>query len=501
MSLPDTTAILVVDDEESVTRMLSRWLSAQGYECERSADGQEAFKALCRREFALVITDIMMPRMSGMELLEHVEHEFPRTAVIMLTGADDRETATRAMELGAYGHIMKPLEQSEVLINVANALKRRSLEIMRDQYERRLEEALQERMAEVREREDEIIMRLMSASEYRDDETGAHIRRIGLFAGAIAATAGWSDRQTAQLRLAATMHDIGKVGVPDSILLKPGRLTPEEFEVVKRHVEIGAKILEDSKIPLLCMAREIALYHHERWDGSGYLQGLAGERIPESARIVAITDVYDALRSHRVYRPALSEDEAMAIMVKGRGSQFDPDLFDLFISLTQEFRGIRGLVENVESILPQPDDDSGTAKPGGAVVHKPMEERRERPTVGIIKHAVKAYSGGEALVVRVIRTALNSSLDIDDVRSATLDQLAKDSYQLVILDMSDVEALNSEGLGMLLSISKRVSKGGGELRIAGLKSSFQAMYELCRMHRVIPACKTVAEALAVREKP
>ena len=487
--------ILVVDDEPSVCKIISRYLAAEGYDCARAASGEEAWRALQAGSFSLLVTDVMMPGMSGIELLTKTREQLPDVAVIMVTAVDDRNTAISALKAGAYGYLIKPINENEVLISVANALERRRLTLLSKQYEQHLQQEVLTRTAEVRQREMQIILRLMSAAEYRDDETGAHIRRIGLFSAIMAEAAGWDRAAVDDIRLTAPMHDVGKIGIPDNILMKPGKLTAEEFDVVKTHSNIGARILSGSGVPMLDMARDIALCHHERYDGAGYPNGKAGKDIPESARIVAITDVHDALRSHRVYRPALSEDEAMAIMVKGRGSQFDPDLFDLFISLTQEFRGIRGLVENVESLLLQPDDDSGTAKPAGSVVHKLMEEKRERPTMSIIQHTVEAGSGGEALVVRVICAGLNSGLAIDEVRSATLDLLAKDSYQLVILDMSDVEALNSEGLGMLLSISKRVYKGGGELRIAGLKPSFQAMYELCRMHRVIPACKTVAEAL------
>ena len=202
-----------------------------------------------------------------------------------------------------------------------------------------------ERTAEVRRSQSEIAMRLMAASEYRDDETGAHIRRIGLFAAALAEKAGWEPQAVGDLQLAAPMHDIGKVGIPDAILLKPGKLTAEEFEAMKGHTTIGGRILGDTDIALLRLAKEIALSHHEKWDGSGYPRGLAGEAIPQSGRIVALCDVYDALVSHRVYRPALPEEEALDIMTKGRGSHFDPELFDCFLQTLPEFRQFRGITD------------------------------------------------------------------------------------------------------------------------------------------------------------
>jgi len=340
--------ILIVDDEPYVCEVLSRWMSAEGYHCVAVPDAKAACEALECGKFTLVICDIMMPGMSGIGLLAVIRERFPDMAVVMVTGVNDRKTATRALKLGAFGYVIKPFDQNEVMINVANALQRRKLTLMAKEYERRLEAEVRERTDEVRIREQEIVLRLMSASEYRDDETGAHIRRIGLYSAALAEAAGWERDRTDLIRLAGPMHDIGKIGVPDTILLKPGKLTGEEFDLIKTHSDIGACILGGSKIPLLATARQIALAHHERWDSSGYPHGLSGEDIPECARIVAIADVYDALISHRVYRPALPEDEAIALMTEERGKQFDPHLFDLFLSVLPEFRCIRGIVDYVE---------------------------------------------------------------------------------------------------------------------------------------------------------
>lgn len=353
MSQQDAPAILVVDDEESVTRVTSRWLSAAGYECAWVSSGAEALEALGQREFALVVTDIVMPVMSGTELLKRVREISPRTAVIMLAAVDDRATATRAMELGAYAYMIKPLEQNEVLISVANALKRRELESMRDGFEEQLQAQVREQTAEVRNSQTEIVMRLIAAAEYRDDETGAHIRRIGLFAGAVAEKAGWNRLEINAIHLSGCMHDLGKVGVPDAILLKPGKLTAEEFDVVKQHTMIGEHILGDTNIPLLHLAAEIALNHHEKWDGSGYPRGLAAEAIPQSARIVALCDVYDALVTHRVYRPALPEEEALTIMAKGKGGHFDPGLYECFIAALPTLRQIQETVDYTFTGVPE----------------------------------------------------------------------------------------------------------------------------------------------------
>lgn len=204
-----------------------------------------------------------------------------------------------------------------------------------------LEEEVRKRTAEIRRREEEIALRLVWAAESRDKETGDHIRRIGLYAEALALEIGWERQQSDDIRVASTMHDIGKIGTPDRILQKPGKLTSQEYEIMKAHTEIGAKILDGSDVPLLQMAKEIALCHHEKWDGSGYPRGLAGEDIPQSARIVSIADVYDALVNKRVYKTAKSEDETVAIMTGELRTSFDPKILASFLALLPVFNRIR----------------------------------------------------------------------------------------------------------------------------------------------------------------
>ena len=186
--------------------------------------------------------------------------------------------------------------------------------MLRADYERSLEAEVNARTEAIRQREEEITLRLLSAAEFRHDETHAHLQRIGLYSATMAQVLGWDQHTVADLRLAAMMHDVGKIGIPDRILLKPGPLTADEYETMKEHTEIGARILQGSQIPLLCMGREIALCHHERWDGKGYPQQLSGPDTPEAGRLVAVLDVYDALTNHRVYRPAMQEEEALAVM-------------------------------------------------------------------------------------------------------------------------------------------------------------------------------------------
>jgi cyclic di-GMP phosphodiesterase len=346
MNHEQATKILVVDDEPHVCELLSRWLTAEGYSCDVASDGEAAIELLKREQHHLVVSDIMMPGMSGVDLLTIMKTIFPDVAVIMVTAVDDRKTAIMTLELGAYGYVIKPFDRNEILINVANALERRRLNLLSREYEQSLEREVREKTREIREREQEIVLRLISASGFRDDETGAHIRRIGLYASVIAKDMGWDKESVSDIRLAAAMHDVGKIGILDSILLKPGKLTPEEFETMKTHTTIGARLLGSSNIPLLHMAKEIALSHHEKWDGTGYPNGLAREAIPESGRIVALADVYDALVMDRVYRPAIPEPEALNMMTSNRGTYFEPRLFDRFMALLPEIRRIRQEVQD-----------------------------------------------------------------------------------------------------------------------------------------------------------
>jgi len=207
--------------------------------------------------------------------------------------------------------------------------------------EEALEREVLRRTQSIRLREEEIAMRLLAAAATRDGETGSHVRRIGLYAAAIGEALGWEASRIADLRLAAPMHDVGKIGIPDAILRKPGALSAQEFRIMQDHTVIGARMLGTSDIPLLCMAREIALGHHEKWDGRGYPQRLVGEKIPIAARIVTIVDVYDAMVHRRVYKAPIPEAEVLATMEQGVGRDFDPALFEVFVGILPIIRAIR----------------------------------------------------------------------------------------------------------------------------------------------------------------
>jgi len=333
---PLASTALVVDDESAVRELVSRWLSAQGLLCAQAAAAQAAWAHLQAHETHLVTLDIRMPGRSGSDLLPRISAEYPDTAIIMMTGVEEAHTAIEALTHGACAYLLKPVKREELIFHARRALERRQLILDKRRYTRRLEERVREQTAAIRRGQEETIHRLLSASLWRDEETGTHIRRVGLLSEVLARVAGWSVAEAENIRLAAPMHDIGKIGIPDAILRTPGPLSPEKFRIIQRHTLVGAKILAGSEGPMLKMAEEIALDHHERWDGGGYPAGLAGYAIPEAARIVAIVDEYDALTHDRVYRPAMPEERALAIMQQGAGTHFDPLLLAVFFANLSE---------------------------------------------------------------------------------------------------------------------------------------------------------------------
>jgi putative two-component system response regulator len=342
--------ILVVDDDPMVRQLLVRMLESSGYLGQAAADAAEARRYLGEQDFAAILIDVRMPGESGIDLLKHVAAECLDTAPVMVTASDDHRLVEVAFETGAYGYVVKPFRMSELMINITNALYRRELEMRNRDYIRELEEkvgrhrTLQRTIAPLEDpatapiTTEEVIGRLSGALSARDEETGNHIRRMSSLSAFLAERAGITTTTPKDMRLASALHDVGKIGVPDAVLLKPGPLSAAEQEVMQRHTVIGHRMLSDSASPLLQLGASIALTHHERWDGSGYPNGLAGEDIPPEGRVTAIADVYDALTSHRVYRPAVAPDAAIAHMRSGRSRHFDPDLLDLFVDTIDEVR-------------------------------------------------------------------------------------------------------------------------------------------------------------------
>lgn len=343
MTVSKQHRILIVDDEEPIRGLIENIAVREGFECVTAAGVDEALSILDNERFSLLISDINMPGKTGLDLLLNASSIDENMAVIMATAVDDRNVAVRTLEMGAYGYIIKPFGRNELLISIANALRRRELEINNRMYSEGLETLVRERTKklvlaeqEISDSREETIFRLAKAAEFRDNETAQHTMRIGVFCEILARQAGCGADFCEQIRVASLLHDVGKIGIPDAILLKPGALTKEEFEVIKNHAEIGFRILEDSRSELLLFGAKIAYTHHEKFDGSGYPRQLAGVDIPLEGRITAICDVFDALTSHRVYKAAMPVDEALEIMKEGRGRHFDPELLDVFLGSLEQ---------------------------------------------------------------------------------------------------------------------------------------------------------------------
>jgi putative two-component system response regulator len=347
---PSLGTILVVDDEDQVLRSLTRLLSRQGYTCETASSAEQAREILKDRIFDLVLSDVNMPGESGLDLLEGIAETLPDIATVMVTAMDDRSLAERAIQMGAYGYVIKPFEANEILIAVSNALRRRSLEIDNRHHREKLEQMVGERTTDlwdavrqleqtellVRQSREETVHRLSMAAEFRDLETHHHVQRMSRYCELIARLLGKDSGYCELIRIASAMHDVGKIGVPDAILLKPGPLTPDEIDKMKDHTLMGQRILDGSKSDMLQLATIISVTHHEWWDGTGYPHELAGEDIPLEGRIAAIADVFDAITSNRVYRRAFQLGQAVEIMQAERGTHFDPDLLDLFFGAMNE---------------------------------------------------------------------------------------------------------------------------------------------------------------------
>jgi len=343
---PEPDRVLVVDDEEMMRRLIARMVRATGHPVETAANAVEAREWLAAGDFALVICDLRMPGEPGSDLARWIRSTQPDVAVLMATGTNDPGMADMTLALGAYGYLVKPFKRNEVEINIINALRRRRLEIENREHRSLLEQRVEERTAalseaidqlrrseeELRRSREEMLRRLSLAIEFRSHETGEHVERIGSEAYRLGRRLGMGEERCETLRVAAVLHDVGKIGIPDAILLKPGPLTDGQHRRMQAHAEIGYRLLTGSGNDLLELAASIAWTHHERFDGSGYPRGLSGDEIPIEGRITAVADVFDAITHDRVYRPALPMSEALEIMTSGRGVHFDPDVFDAFMS-------------------------------------------------------------------------------------------------------------------------------------------------------------------------
>jgi putative two-component system response regulator len=333
--------ILIVDDDIQTQRYISVVVEIEGYEYRVADDGESALQLLDQEPFDLVISDINMSGMTGVDLLRKCMERYSDLAVIMVTGVDDRNTAIHTLEIGAYGYVIKPFQANELIINITNALRRRQLEIENRRHTEELEHRVAERTAELFQSREETILILSKAAEFRDNQTALHTNRMGYFCEVLARILDMPAALCDRLRAAAPLHDVGKIGISDNILLKPGRLTDEEFETVKTHCRIGHRILADSSSEILQIGAVIAQTHHEKFDGSGYPYGLKGEDIPIVGRLAAVCDVFDALTSERVYKEPATVEEAVEILKRGSGTHFDPMIVDAFLENLDEILEIK----------------------------------------------------------------------------------------------------------------------------------------------------------------
>jgi len=326
--------ILVVDDEEQVRRLLNRTLSGIGYACTLAADGAEARKCLDRQPFDLALCDVNMPGESGIDLARHIASEYQDMAVIILTAMDDPKTADAAIEAGTYGYIIKPFNPNELIINIRNALRRRKLEIVNQTYRQDLEQMVKERTVKLQRALEGIIQASVRIVESRDPYTAGHQDRVANLAGAIAIEMNLRENQVEGIRMAGSIHDLGKISVPAEILSKPSRLTEIEFALIKTHPRVGYDIIADIDFPW--PIAQMVLQHHERMDGSGYPQGLSGQDILLEARILCVADVVEAMASHRPYRSALGIDVALKEISDNAGKLYDPEAADAVLKLFRE---------------------------------------------------------------------------------------------------------------------------------------------------------------------
>jgi putative nucleotidyltransferase with HDIG domain len=303
-------------------------LRRAGYICHTAVNTPDALETLRKSHVALVLSDIWMPGPDGIELLRRVKILEPDTAVVMVTAVSDRQSAVTAMRLGADDYLVKPYNLDEVLISVRRALERRRLILENKVYQRELENLVAQRTHELQQSHQATLDALIAALDLRDGGTGDHSQRVTEYALAIGRELGVDTAQLNALRQGALLHDIGKIGVPDGILRKPGRLTPDEQVLMRQHPRLGYQILQG--VPFLGGALNIIYYHHERYDGTGYPDGLAGEEIPLGARIFAVVDAYDAMTSHRSYRTPISYEGALMELQHCAGSQFDPGVVEAF---------------------------------------------------------------------------------------------------------------------------------------------------------------------------
>jgi len=333
--------VLVLDDEPAVCALLSERLTMEGYECKTCSSGEDALAAMQRESFDVVISDIRMPGMSGMEFLAQAHQRDPHSAYVMVTAEDDLRVAIQAMKQGAADYLVKPIQLEALLASVHRALDVKHMEAELENYRHNLEEMVEARtkqlqaaMRRIELTYDETLEALGAALDLRDTETAGHSERVRRYCLEMATAIGCSNEILKQISRGAYLHDIGKIGIPDSILLKEGKLTTEETATMQAHVRIGYDLV--CRIAFLAPAAAIVLTHQERYDGTGYPQGLMGTEIPIGSRVFAVADTLDAMTSDRPYRRALPLSAARAEVLRESGRQFDPEVVRVFLSIPDQ---------------------------------------------------------------------------------------------------------------------------------------------------------------------
>jgi putative nucleotidyltransferase with HDIG domain len=336
-----TVRVLIVDDDPALRKILSVMLTPADFLCRTAACGEEALRILESHPTDVVISDLRMPGISGMDLLIEVRERYPQLAFLMVTGEDETRVGVRAMQLGADDYLLKPFDVDVVLGSLHRALQRKKLEREVQEYRLHLEEMVSERTQQLRaallqtERSYEDTLEALGAAiDLRDSPTAGHSRRVFLYSMELAKSIGGLEQEIRSIAMGAWLHDIGKLATPDRVLLKPGPLTESEWEIMRRHARIGYELVKS--ISFLAGAAEIVLTHHERFDGSGYPQGLRAEEIPFSARIFAVADTLDAMTSDRPYRAALPLQAARDVIERGSGTLFDPLVVTAFLRVPNE---------------------------------------------------------------------------------------------------------------------------------------------------------------------
>jgi len=348
--MKDKPVILVVDDQIQNIELLEAYLFPYTYEIRRAVNGKEALTILSSDKIDLILLDVMMPDMNGFEVTRWIREndKYRLLPIILVTALHETEDRVKGIEAGCDDFISKPIDKLELLARVRSLIKVKAYNDLLKNYREELESEvalrtrdLKNALERIKEASLETIYRLSIASESRDYDTGAHIKRVSRYAATIALQMGLDKSTVESILYAAPMHDLGKLGIPDQILIKSSDLGPVEWEIMKKHTVIGAKILKDSDAEFISVAETIALCHHEKWDGSGYPNGLKGKEIPITARITAIADVFDALISKRPYKEPFTVEKSFAIIDEGRGGHFDPDVVDAFFAVKDEIISIK----------------------------------------------------------------------------------------------------------------------------------------------------------------